>query len=213
MYTEKQVDDMLSQVEQEFEKALGSIEKNEETEVQVEEEVIAKSEEVEGQEYETVDDLYASMNKGEKEAHYNSIKKAMFGESKEEVEVIAKSEEIETEEVETKMSKSESEINLENENKELKKNLDSINGLLGKMFDKNSAPKGKAITSTSYIAKSEQNEKEEEDNAFESMSKSEITSKLNKIDYADLSKTDRTSINEFCLKNGSVDKIKHLIKE
>tara|TARA_R100000951_G_scaffold19275_2_gene16091 strand:- start:1405 stop:2070 length:666 start_codon:yes stop_codon:yes gene_type:complete len=218
MYTEKQVDDMLSQVEQEFEKALGSIEKNEETEQvevieEVQEEVIAKSEEQSeevAEDYETVDELYASMNKGEKEAHYNSIKKAMFGETEEQSEEqpIAKSEEVQ-EEVEVAMAKSESEVALETENEELKKNLGNVNELLSKLFNKNKAPEGKAITNTSYIAKSE--EVNEEDSGFEKMTKSEITSKLNAIDYTDLTKSDRTAINEFCLENGSKDKIKHLI--
>ena len=214
MYTDKQVDDMLSQVEQEFEKAIGSITKSEEIEVEaIEEEVeteeLAKSEEESN--YETVDELYASMDKSEKEAHYNSVKKAMFGEE-EVAATMEKSEEVEVEveavEEET-MAKSEGEIALEVENGELKKSLDNMNELLGKLFNKK-APTGKAVTNISYIAKSEEVNKEDE--SFSKMSKSEITSELNKIDYSNLSKTDKTAINEFCLENGSVDKIKHLIK-
>lgn len=212
MYTEKQVDDMLSQVEQEFEKALGSINKNEETEVAVEaapevqEEVIAKSEETEEvaeeNDYETVDELYDSMDKSEKEAHYTSIKKSLAAEYAAEETVEAKTEEV--------MAKSESEVKLETENEELKKNLDQVNGLLEKIFNNKQAPQGKAITNTSYIAKSEGSE-ESEDDKVESMSKSEITSKLNGLDYSDLSKNDRNAINDFCLKNGTKESIKHLI--
>ena len=223
MYTEKQVDDMLSQVEQEFEKALGSINKNEENketevavevtpEIEIQEEVIAKSEETveavetveEEADYKTVDELYASMDKSEKEAHYNSIKKSLASEyEKEEVkeEVV----EIKSEEP---MAKSENEVKLETENEELKKNLDTMNGLLDTIFNKK-APQGKAITATSYIAKSEGSENEED--SIESMTKSEITSKLKDINYTDLSKSDRNAINDFCLKNGTKESIKHLI--
>ena len=153
------------------------------------------------------------MNKSEKEAHYISIKKAMVGESEEtktEEAPINKTEEVQ-EAVEEEMAKSENEVALETENEELKKNLGNVNELLSKLFNKNKAPKGKAITSTSYIAKSEGSEKEEIDSGFEKMSKGEITSKLKNIDYADLTKSDRTAINEFCLENGSKEKIKHLI--
>jgi hypothetical protein len=271
MYTEKQVDDMLSQVEKEFEKALDSIAKNEEVETEVEaseeletEEVIAKSEETEEveteeSEYETVDELYGSMTKSEIEAHYNSIKKIMFGEElekaakrdhaegdtamdefypgKEEKEKLgedyedlsphAKEQmakerqkkaskeagfgkaEDESEETEV-LAKSENEVKLEEENEELKKNLETVNELLGKLFNKEEAPKGKAITNTDYIAKSE--EAKEEGKDFASMSKSEVTSKLKSIDYSELSKSDRNAINEYCLKNTSVETIKHLLR-
>jgi hypothetical protein len=78
------------------------------------------------------------------------------------------------------------------------------------MFNTKKAPSQKAITATNYIAKSE-----EEDNQvdFSKMTKGEITSKLKSIDYSSLEKSDREAINEYCLNNGSVEKIKHLIKE
>lgn len=222
MYTKEQVDEMLFQVEQEFNNALGSITKNEDTEieasqveeVEVEVEEIEKSEEpaeyyeeAEAEDYETIDDLYASMSKNEIEAHYESVKRVMFGEAEEESMVKSESEEEETEEIQ--MVKSEN-SNLKEENEELKKSLENIENLINKMFNTKKAPSQKAITATNYIAKSE-----EEDNQvdFSKMTKGEITSKLKSIDYSSLEKSDREAINEYCLNNGSVEKIKHLIKE
>jgi len=221
MYTKEQVDEMLFQVEQEFNNALGSIAKNEDTEIEasqveeVEVEEIEKSEEpaeyyeeAEAEDYETIDDLYASMSKNEIEAHYESVKRVMFGEAEE--ESMAKSESEEEEETEEiQMVKSEN-SNLKEENEELKKSLENIENLINKMFNTKKAPSQKAITATNYIAKSE-----EEDNQvdFSKMTKGEITSKLKSIDYSSLEKSDREAINEYCLNNGSVEKIKHLIKE
>jgi hypothetical protein len=251
MYTKKQVDEMLSQVEQEFNNALGSIAKNEETEVESEMETEefekAEVEIEETEDYQTIDELYASMEKNEIEAHYESLKKVMFEEVEEEAieksekdpmdewhkkaaekhgddyhdasphgknelarkmqAGFNKSEEVETEEIQ--MVKSENE-NLKEENEELKKSLENIEGLINKMFNTKKAPSQKAITATNYIAKSE-----EEDNQvdFSKMTKSEITSKLKNLDYSSLEKSDREAINEYCLNNASVNKIKHLIKE
>jgi hypothetical protein len=216
MYTNKEVDTMLSQVEQEFEKAFGSINKNEnseelteelELETAEEEVSIAKSEDSDD-EYETVEELYASMEKSEQEAHYNSLKKVIFGE---EEASIAKSEEteIETEDESEDLVKSEND-QLKVENEELKKNYGQMNDLINQLFKKK-APEQKAITSTNFIAKSEETQNEDID--LSSLSKSEITNKLGKIDYSTLEKSDREAINEYCLNNGSVNKIKHLIKE
>lgn len=218
MYTKEQVDAMLSQVEQEFEKTLGSIEKNENIEENIEaseeevvtEEVMAKSEEENTEEeYETVDELYNSMSKSEKEAHYNSIKKSLFGEAEE--EVMAKSEEeVVTEESEDEVSlvKSENE-ELKKSNEELKKSYEELNALVSKMFTTKKAPSQKAITNTNYIAKSEETGEEEAD--LTKMSKSEITQKLKSVDQENLTKSDRNAINDFYLKNASVETIKHLI--
>jgi hypothetical protein len=212
MYTKKQVDEMLSQVEQEFNNALGSIAKNEETEVESEMETEefekAEVEIEETEDYQTIDELYASMEKNEIEAHYESLKKVMFGDYEEiEEDSIEKAETEEVEEIQ--MVKSENE-NLKEENEELKKSLENIEGLINKMFNTKKAPSQKAITATNYIAKSE-----EEDNQvdFSKMTKSEITSKLKNLDYSSLEKSDREAINEYCLNNASVNKIKHLIKE
>lgn len=217
MYTKEQVDEMLLQVEQEFEKTLESIAKNEETEIEELEE---------SEEFETIDELYASMEKNEIEAHYNAIKKVMFGEAEEMAKEesaaheAAESEEEEKEEHKKKKEKKEemekcgemvakkSEKDLISENEELKKNLETLNDLVTKLFNKK-APTQKAITNASFIAKSEETETPTFD--VSELSKSEITSKLKALDYGKLSKSDKDAINNFYLENGSVNKIKHLI--
>ena len=243
MYTKAQVDEMLLQVEQEFERTLEGIAKNEKNQV-VEESVEADSED-----FETIDDLYASMTKSEIEAHYSSLKKVMMAKSeekeeeeskeheekekkkdkeheeKEEMEKCGemsakKSEEEEEDEEEEekkdhkksdapKMDKSEK--SLIEENEALKKNLESLNDLVSKLFATKSAPAQKAITATSFIAKSEELETEAVNVA--EMSKSEVTAKLKALDFQSLSKSDRDAINNFYLKNESVEKIKHLISK
>jgi hypothetical protein len=222
MYTKEQVDDMLSQVEREFEKTLGSIVKSEKVEEQAEEIVeeeqsLEKSEESEEEveyteeDYKTVDDLYGSMSKSEIEAHYSSIKRVMFGdESEEKSEDMAKSEDSVKE---TDMIKAEiSTVKAENE--ELKKSVETMTELLNKLFNSGKkAPTQKAITGIDYIAKSEESETGSKGLDISKMSKSEITSKLKSVNYAELSKSDRECINDFYLNNGSVEKIKHLIKE
>lgn len=228
MYTKEQVDQMLSQVEQEFENALGSIAKseenieNDEIEVEAQEsEELNKSEndeiEFEEEEAETIDELYASMSKNEKEAHYAAVKKSLFGEEvEEEVEEqsMEKSEESEESEDEVKMVKSEND-ELKAKNEELQKSLDTMNELVEKIFNRGkSAPKRKSITeSYDVINKSEDDTEKEEKVDFSELSKNEITAKLKNIDYTELSKSDRTAINNYYLENGSVDSIKHLIRE
>jgi hypothetical protein len=221
MYTKEQVDDMLSQVEQEFENALGSIAKSEENieeekeiEVEAQAEELEKSEteevEAEEEDYETIDDLYASMTKSEKEAHYAAVKKSIFGEEVEEEAVEEQSME-KSEEVEAKEDNDEVEM-LKSENEELKKNYEQLNELVSKLFNTKKAPAQKAVTNVNYIAKSEETEVEEKED-FSNMSKSEVTAKLKAIDYSELKKSDREAINNYYLDNGSVDSIKHLIRE
>jgi hypothetical protein len=221
MYTKEQVDEMLSQVEQEFENALGSIAKSEENieeeneievEAQAEELEKSETEEVEADEedYETIDDLYASMTKSEKEAHYAAVKKSIFGEEVEEEAVEEQSME-KSEEVEAKKDNDEVEM-LKSENEELKKSYEQLNELVSKLFNTKKAPAQKAVTNVNYIAKSEETEVEEKED-FSNMSKSEVTAKLKAIDYSELKKSDREAINNYYLDNGSVDSIKHLIRE
>jgi hypothetical protein len=251
MYTKEQVDEMLSQVEQEFSNTLETIQKNENVEIEdieteeVEVEALDKSEEESEEAYEqTIDDLYASMTKGEQEAHYTAVKKSLFDmEKDEDMSPHAKEQQAkEAQKVASakavadgstdkgydkvahsddelkfmrdkrkKMGKSEEDLMTEVE--ELKKSIETYEGLLDKVFAKKNAPKGKALTGYDVIAKSESIESEKEGIKLESMSKSEITSKLKTIDYSTLTKSDRSAINEYCLENASVEKIKHLIKE
>lgn len=218
-YTKAQVDEMLLQVEQEFEKTLESIVKNEE---------IENTEIENSEEFETIDELYGSMDKSEIEAHYNAIKKVMFGEAEESMvkEESAAHEAEESEAEEKKEKKKEeakeemekcgdmvaakkSESDLATENEELKKNLETLNSLVSKLFNEKKAPSQKAITNVSFIAKSEESEVASFD--VSELSKGEITSKLKALDYGKLSKSDKDAINNFYLQNGSVDKIKHLI--
>lgn len=227
MYTKAQVDEMLLQVEQEFERTLESIAKNEKNQV-VEESVEAGSEE-----FETIDDLYASMSKNEIEAHYSSLKKVMMAKAedeKEEKEDDKKEEKKEAKKEDKKedekkegqeveieiekcgdMSVKKSEQSLIQENQELKKNLETLNDLVSKLFSSKKAPAQKAITATSFIAKSEESEVETFD--ISEMSKSEVTAKLKALDFQSLSKSDRDAINNFYLQNGSVERIKHLISK
>jgi hypothetical protein len=238
MYTKAQVDEMLLQVEQEFERTLEGIAKNEKNQV------IEESAEADSEEFETIDDLYSSMTKGEIEAHYSSIKKVMMAKSedkeeseeheekekkedkkheeKEEMEKCGemsakKSEDEDEEEEEEEKKKSDapkmdkSEKSLAEENEVLKKNLESLNDLVNKLFASKKAPSQKAITATSFIAKSEELETEGVNVA--EMSKGEVTAKLKALDFQSLSKSDRDAINNFYLKNESVEKIKHLISK
>jgi len=222
MYTKTQVDEMLLQVEQEFERTLESITKNEKNQV------VEESVETDSEEFETIDDLYASMSKNEIEAHYSSLKKVMMAKAEEkEEEKEEKEEDKEHEEKEKKEAKKEdkeeeiekcgdmsvkkSEKSLVQENEELKKNLDTLNDLVSKLFSSKKAPAQKAITAASFIAKSEEIETETVEIA--EMSKSEITAKLKALDFQSLSKSDRNAINNFYLKNESVEKIKHLISK
>ena len=222
MYTKTQVDEMLLQVEQEFERTLESITKNEKNQV------VEESVETDSEEFETIDDLYASMSKNEIEAHYSSLKKVMMAkaeekeeekeedkehEEKEKKEAKKEDKEEEKEEIEKcgDMSVKKSEKSLVQENEELKKNLDTLNDLVSKLFSSKKAPAQKAITAASFIAKSEEIETETAEIA--EMSKSEITAKLKALDFQSLSKSDRNAINNFYLKNESVEKIKHLISK
>ncbi len=274
MYTKAQVDEMLLQVEQEFERTLESIAKNEKNQV------IEESVEADSEEFETIDDLYASMTKNEIEAHYSSLKKVMMTKSEDESEE-EKEESKEHEEKEKKKDKEheekeemekcgemsakkaeraegraaepmsgwhkkvkeegghdeddsphaaeqkaraaqkkaateahgvrKSEQSLIEENEALKKNLESLNDLVSKLFATKSAPAQKAITATSFIAKSEELETEAVN--ITEMSKGEVTAKLKALDFQSLSKSDRDAINNFYLQNGSVEKIKHLISK
>jgi hypothetical protein len=224
MYTKAQVDEMLLQVEQEFERTLESITKNEKNQI------VEEPAEIGSEEFETIDDLYASMSKNEIEAHYSSLKKVMMTKSEEEKEEEKeekekkdskkedkKDDKKEDQEVEIEiekcgdMSVKKSEQSLAQENKELKKNLETLNDLVSKLFSSKKAPTQKAITATSFIAKSEENEIEVFD--ISEMSKGEVTAKLKALDFQSLSKSDRDAINNFYLQNGSVEKIKHLISK
>jgi len=214
MYSKKQVDDMLELVEKEFESAFNKSETTTEEVAEVakvaETSELNKSEEVaeeanEVNEEKEIEELYSSMNKSEKQAHYEAAKKAFYEETVE--APMVKSEEV----VEEKLNKSEFDA-IVAENQELKKSAASTTELLEKLFNTKSAPAGKSITGLNVINKSEGSVEEDKD-LVSKMSKSEITSKLKSLDYSELKKSDRNAINEYCLNNTSVELIKHLIKE
>lgn len=257
MYTKEQVDEMLSQVEQEFENALGSIAKSEENieeenDIEVEEnEELEKAEFNEEyddiEDYETIDELYASMEKNEIEAHYESLKRVMLDKFEElekndkrdhaegdssldEFHAKAKKDsdydelsehgktqrakKYQKEASQAKFGKSEENAEnemLKSENEELKKSYEELKNMVDQLFNVKKAPAQKAVTNVNYIAKSEESNSEEID--FSEMSKNEITAKLKTIDYSGLKKSDREAINNYYLDNGSVDSIKHLIRE
>jgi hypothetical protein len=154
--------------------------------------------------------MYKSMNKSEQKLHYDAIKKAMVSEG------LAKSEVAEVKKDESlKLAKSELEI-LKTSNEELKKSNEELQKGLSqlvemfktKVIKPATAPKQKAITELSAIKKTE--EKEE----VKILSRPQIISILKeKAKDASLKKSDRTAINDYCVnKNGSLDKIQHLLK-
>lgn len=90
---------------------------------------------------------------------------------------------------------------------ELKKSLDTAQEFLAKLATKIVAPKGKAITELSVIAKSEGAQETVE------MSKAEVTAKLlQKSADPSLSKSDRDAINAFYLSKANFNTISHLLK-
>jgi len=164
-----------------------------------------------------VEELYSSMTKSEAEIHYQAVKKAMGGSiAKEEVKedaatekVIAKTEKVEIEETED-MKKAEDKIKeLSEENEKLQKSVGDLTTVLSKIFKAKAAPKRKVITGLDYqtIAKTEGGEQTVD------LSKAEIDSKLTKAagSYS-TTKQDRELINNYYLKNGSLDSIGHLLK-
>lgn len=240
-YSEKDLAALISEVEDEFTKHLAKAEeqieekvvaKFEETEeetfeaAEVEaEETIEKSEDevldYDEEDFEEMDGLYAGMTKAEAKAHYKSVKKALFGESEGSEEAISKSEEkvseVQTEEKEEVIAKSEydaiveSKEEIEKERDELKKSIEQLTDAI-KSFNKNRAPKQKAITKMAYLGKSEEDTKGEEVDVY-TLSKGEISKKLTaKIRSGEIKKSeDKEAIQAFYLENKSIETIKHLL--
>jgi hypothetical protein len=96
------------------------------------------------------------------------------------------------------------------ENEELKKHMEELVSAMNNFFAKK-GPTRKAITSIEYVKKSEiENAKPEPKN----LTKSEVTAILNKK-AADptLSKADREAINNYYLKGGNLETVKHLLAQ
>lgn len=156
--------------------------------------------------------MYSSMSKGELKAHHDCIKKCLDGHK--EGAPMAKSEVTEAIEIpsvnleEVALLKSEFEA-VKAEKEKLQKNLDVATEFLTKLVKK-TVPASKAITSLEVINK---NEASNED-AYKTLSKSEITAKLNKAaSNPSLAKSDRDLINAFyCTSNPNIESISHLLK-
>jgi len=237
-YSENELADLISEVETEFSKHLekaeaGSsekLEKNEEisSEVLASDEVSKKEEvslDYSNEDVTEMNEMYASMNKSEKEAHYKSIKSAIFGNEEEVVvkdemnkseevskdeEVIAKSEDV------SKISNLEEKLQKSEEDYEgLKKSFSELISKLTKNVKDNSAPKQKAVTKIEYIAKSEDSEivKDEKKEDVDSLNKSEIMKRLTKKTRSnEITKSDRNAINEYCLtETKDIESIRHLL--
>lgn len=222
-YSEEQMAKLISEVETEFKDYLTKSEQpaDKSEEVKTEEAELAKSEfDYDEEDISEMNKMYASMSKAEAEAHYKSLKSIVFVEegSKE----VKKSEEA-TKEVdeEKELFKSEMEtvkVDLENskkENEELKKNLETLTGIISKVVK--SAPKRKAVTQIGdiqYIKKSEETaEPTKEEVDYSKMEKKEINKILStKIRSGEIKKSeDKDNINKFCYGELKFDDIKYLL--
>ena len=208
-YTDKDLVDILAEVEVEFKKHLTP--ESKETKLAKSETVQSEALEYDDEDMAEMEKMYKSMNKTEAEAHYKTLKKAMFGEV--ESEVISKSE-IKADEKsveEVKILKSENE-SVKAENEDLKKSLEKLTQIVAKVFGKKSeAPKQKAITSMEVVKKTEEDTKVDSKD-FSKISKEEINKTLTaKIRSGKIEKNDKEAINNFIINNGSIELIKHLL--
>jgi hypothetical protein len=204
-YTDKDLVDILAEVEVEFKKHLAP--ESKEVQLAKSEKVQTETSEYDDEDMAELETMYKSMNKTEAEAHYKTLKKAMFGE----VEVEVKKSEVKDSTEEVKMLKSEVET-AKAENDELKKSLEKLTQIVAKVFGKKTdAPKQKAITSMEVVKKSEEETKVESKD-FSKISKEEITKSLTaKIRSGKIEKNDKEAINNFFINNSSIDSIKHLL--
>ena len=226
-YNEQDMAQLISEVETEFKEYLAKAEESVTTdektlEASVSEDVtnegsLEKSETSKEFDYDENDikemnDMYSSMTKSEKEAHYSAIKSVMFSKSEEESEDLNKSEE-EVKDEEKVLLKSELE-NSKKETEELKKNIETLTSIVSKIVKK--APSRKAVTQIGNIQvmkKSEEPIKEEEEIDYTSLNKSEINKILTgKIRNGEIKKAeDKEKINQFCYGQVKIDEIKHLL--
>lgn len=182
----------------------------------------AESSVVEPSEEKEIEDLYASMTKAEKDAHYGALKKVMATEEMKKSEQAPASTEVKTEDnKEVALIKAEfdavkaSNEELKKANEELKKaaeetqkNLNAvIEALKSRFVKKPAAPKQKAITELSALSKSEKTGSETSE-----LSRNEVKKILTeKAKEPTLKKSDRDLINAYCYEKVGVDKIKHLL--
>ena len=225
-YNEQDMAKLIGEVETEFKEYLTKAEQNEEdstpeVEASAEDSTLEKSEEFDydEQDISEMNEMYGSMSKSEAKAHYSAIKKTLFGESEESEEVIAKSEEESTEEVIAKSEMDDIKGDLkksEEANAELKKNIETLTGIVSKIVKR--APARKAVTQVNgieYIKKSEEKVVEKDENKVdvEKLSKKEINNILSsKIRNGEITKNeDKENINKFCYGQINLEKIKYLL--
>jgi hypothetical protein len=206
-YTDLDLQKLISEVEEDFQKSLNEkaenlTEENEETE---ETEVTLSKSSDEDHDYDDEDQaemekMYKEMTKKEAELHYKAVKKACYGNMAE----ISKSENEELE-----LVKSENE-ELKEQNDKLQKSVEQLVTVL--KTNVNKAPERKAITNIDYIKKSEV-EVAPEVKPFVGTRNDAIKKLRVAASGDDLTKADRQAITEFTLDNKiSIDSIKHLLK-
>jgi len=211
-YSEKEMAALINEVETQFADHLKKAEdetktvelKKNEVETEVETEVeLNKSEEFnyDTEDYVEMDEMYNSMSKAEKEAHYESIKKTLN------VTEMAKSENVEVND----LMKSEN-TGLKTENEDLKKSLSKLTVAMAD-FIKGKAPKRKAVTNLEYVAKSETKTEEKTENKVDlrKLSKNEISAKLTAKIRNGLEKAERNKINQYYDGEININEIKHLL--
>lgn len=222
-YNEQDMAKLISEVETEFKDYLTKSEQNTEIEsndASAEEDTsITKNEELnyDADDISEMNDMYASMSKSEKEAHYSAIKSTLFVEDKKESKDLVKSEEdnvqvlakTEMDEIKGDLKKS------EDANTELKKNIETLTSIVSKIVKR--APARKAVTQINgieYIKKSEETvEKDETKVDVSKLSKKEVNNILTaKLRNGEITKSeDRTNINKFCYGEINIEKIKYLL--
>lgn len=212
-YNEKELADLISEVESGFSQALEKMEANDKTEMKKSEkkpteevQEVQKSEDLSEDDKKELDKLYAGMTKSEQKAHYESLAKHVAEESE-----MKKSEDTsEKPSEENDLVKAEIK-DLKDQNESLKKSQEQLVGMLKDFFSKAKAPARKAVTGVDYIKKNEAENTNTVD--VSSFSRKEINQKLsNKIRKGEIKKSeDREAINSFCLENASVETIKHLL--
>lgn len=150
------------------------------------------------QELEELHKLYKAMHPNELSHHHNAIKKAMGIEDQ---PMMQKSED-KSSEIELQKSEIES---LKKANDDLKKAV----AMIAESFNKKKAsvaPKQQAIVELTTLAKSEEKQEKQLD-------RKEVVRMLSKVaETPDLQKSDRELINRYCVGNGTLDSIKHLLK-
>jgi hypothetical protein len=212
-YTDKDLANILAEVEVEFQKHIKpeakeeKLAKNESAQAATASTETVKAESYDAEDLAEVEKMYSEMEKSEAEIHYKAVKKAMFGEAGEE-----------------KINKSEASVDMiaksefdavKAENEELKKSFSRVTEVLTKMFSKKeSAPKQKAVTSIEVMKKSEEEKAPVvEGKDVSKLSTQQINSTLSsKIRNGELKKSDKEAVQKYFDTNSkNIELVKHLL--